>query len=635
MRLPRHQVGVDWAPIVSITYPQNEGSIEALPLPNDAFWEGFDASKVRFLPVPERLHIKKAVTALTEERGLKINDVLDHFNINRITYFDHVEPLQDPEPKDEPQTVRVEKRKFSNLKQYSPAEQLQIYERVEKLIRGKHQPSVACRMVGIYESQFRALKEKEAELRALAERETGTSSAPRVIQRKEVDTDAMKKRAFDAATLLCQATRKRMLEISSLVGFPDQKMREWKKETEIEPVFPVSLSRRPLTPAEMRISVEKKIRVVRALDYIEHLQLGDRREIASALGYKEGTVEHWTEVSGVIRIVAKKKRREMSFLLEPREMSDIEKKTGEEREDLQKWVRGFGLRDLLHQLSTKYTKRSSDDQALIDSWKRIWDADGNTDVAMSELLDYYEPFVVGLAKKEKQHLPESVSLDTLVTAGMKGLHDVIKGYDPNHKTRFENFAPLRITGEMKDGLRKDDWVPRSVRQWRKKITAARESFDRIHKRKPEDHELAEALGVSLPYVRELLTTTAPRKYLSIDQDADDNGNSFTELIGSGEEETREFRLRDEDRGGVVQALLNGLSHNERRIIEAYYLEECTMKDIGEELGLSESRISQMHTELLVFLKTKIMAHSGRRDTLGFLASIAPGNGEGEEDVLSA
>ncbi|MBI5794423.1 sigma-70 family RNA polymerase sigma factor [Candidatus Uhrbacteria bacterium] len=221
------------------------------------------------------------------------------------------------------------------------------------------------------------------------------------------------------------------------------------------------------------------------------------------------------------------------------------------------------------------------------------------------------------------HLPGHVREEDLIADGTKGLLDAIRAFDLSRNTKFVTFSALRITGEMKDGLRKLDWVPRLVRSQAKRLEEARKDFFKNHDREPTEQELAVLLGITIEKMGAMLADTRSKVKISLDTHTDwdaDSLESQPPVVEANASEEATARLLDEDREEVSRELLAGLTENERAIIISYYFDKKTMKVIGEELDLSESRVSQMHSALLPRLKERILSHKNENDTLGYLAA---------------
>ena len=234
----------------------------------------------------------------------------------------------------------------------------------------------------------------------------------------------------------------------------------------------------------------------------------------------------------------------------------------------------------------------------------------STDKALrNRLVERYLPLVQHNARRVWARLPNGVELDDLVSAGVFGLIDAIEAFDIARGVKFETYCVQRIRGAMLDELRANDWVPRTVRSQGTKLAQATAELEVRHGRQPTQQELAEHLELSSKELEKLirdahavgLTSLNNKRYQT---DSDKEVGEVDILADKkGEDPTRRVRKND-----LMRLVTKGLNRNERLIIILYYYEELTMKEIGETLGLSESRVCQMHSALVL----RIQAHLGKR-----------------------
>jgi RNA polymerase sigma factor for flagellar operon FliA len=232
-----------------------------------------------------------------------------------------------------------------------------------------------------------------------------------------------------------------------------------------------------------------------------------------------------------------------------------------------------------------------------------------------ELILEHTPLIRYVAGRIAMRLPSHVSLDDLMSAGVLGLIDAVDKYDPAKKVQFKTYAEFRIRGAILDELRAMDWVPRSVRR---KSSNLEEIYNKLQNqlgRPAEDEEVAEALGISLEEFYRLLDEVRGVNLLSLD---DSEGplsklDSETVLKALGRQEEGEDPLvllgLAELREQVAQAIA-GLPEKEKLVVSLYYYDELTMREIGEVLGYTESRISQMHTKAILRLRARLRDLSG-------------------------
>jgi RNA polymerase sigma factor for flagellar operon FliA len=231
----------------------------------------------------------------------------------------------------------------------------------------------------------------------------------------------------------------------------------------------------------------------------------------------------------------------------------------------------------------------------------------STDKALrNRLIEQYLPLVQYNARRVWARLPDDVEIDDLISAGLFGLVDAIEAFDVSRGVKFETYCVQRIRGAMLDELRANDWVPRLVRNQGSKLTQATTELAARHGRQPTDQELADHMGLSSRELERMirdgravsLTSLNKQTYLT-DSDREVGQVDILE-DKKGEDPTRRVRRND-----LMRLVTKGLNRNERLIIILYYYEELTMKEIGETLGLSESRVSQLHTALVQRIQTQL------------------------------
>lgn len=224
----------------------------------------------------------------------------------------------------------------------------------------------------------------------------------------------------------------------------------------------------------------------------------------------------------------------------------------------------------------------------------------------NRLIENYFQLVRFNAERVWAKLPDGVDLNDLISAGVFGLMDAIEAFDLERGVKFETYCVPRIRGAMLDELRTMDWVPRLVRSKSSKLEAARKELEAAHGRPPTDPELAHKMGMSLDDFEKLKSEAAAvglislnKKWYETDSYKDVREIDVVEDL-KGEDPTLGIQKRD-----VMKLVTKGLNRNERLIIILYYYEELTMKEIGQTLGLSESRVSQMHSSIVARLKDQL------------------------------
>jgi RNA polymerase sigma factor FliA len=244
------------------------------------------------------------------------------------------------------------------------------------------------------------------------------------------------------------------------------------------------------------------------------------------------------------------------------------------------------------------------DDALAAIW-HAFKADADPD-ARERLILHYAPLVKYVASRVATGLPASVDQADLVSYGMFGLIDALQKFEPGRGNKFETYAIPRIRGAIIDELRAMDWVPRSVRFKQREIEKALADLESMLKRQPTEKELAGRLGMSLPELHEVITQISFVSVLALDETVSvgaDRGEKvslvdtladkgFDPSTGVESQETR----------GLLAAAINELSEREKIVVTLYYFEGLTLAEIGYILGVTESRVCQIHTKAVGVLR---------------------------------
>ena len=239
--------------------------------------------------------------------------------------------------------------------------------------------------------------------------------------------------------------------------------------------------------------------------------------------------------------------------------------------------------------------------------EKLWDAyrQKKTQETREQLIIEYAQLVKLVAGRLSMYLGHNVEYDDLVSYGIFGLIDAIDKFDLEKNVKFETYASLRIRGAILDQIRKMDWIPRAVRQKQKKIDEAIKNIEMKTGKTALDEEIASELGVSedeyLNWQSQLKVTNVVSLNEFVEQGTepamDATKNSH---FAQPEDVVAESELKE-----VLAQSLETLTEKERRVIELYYYEELTLKEISSILEVSESRISQLHTRALAKMKKKM------------------------------
>ena len=222
-----------------------------------------------------------------------------------------------------------------------------------------------------------------------------------------------------------------------------------------------------------------------------------------------------------------------------------------------------------------------------------------------DLLEQHADLVKRIAYHLANRLPPSVQLDDLVQAGMIGLLDAARNYDEGRNASFKTYASIRIRGAMLDEIRKNDWIPRSVHSKAKMLADAIRSVENREGRDARAQEIADELGVTLEQYHELLQSANGQKVLSLDEavSEDGDGSLLDALTDNGPGPVD--NMQEEDVKKLLADAIAGLPERERMVMSLYYDEELNLREIGQVMGVSESRISQIHSQAIIRLQARI------------------------------
>jgi RNA polymerase sigma factor for flagellar operon FliA len=221
----------------------------------------------------------------------------------------------------------------------------------------------------------------------------------------------------------------------------------------------------------------------------------------------------------------------------------------------------------------------------------------------NHLLTEHMPLVKRLAHQMKAKLPASVEVDDLVQAGMIGLLDAISRYEENHGAQFETYAVLRIRGAMLDELRSNDWMPRSTRQNMRKVEQAMATLQQQLGRPPSESEIAKSMKLSLADYQDMLGDSGGHQLVYYEDFHDEDGNdSWLDRYAVDEDDPLRALMETDFRQAVIDAI-DALPPREKLLMGLYYEEELNLKEIGAVMGVSESRVSQLHSQAVGRLRT--------------------------------
>lgn len=246
--------------------------------------------------------------------------------------------------------------------------------------------------------------------------------------------------------------------------------------------------------------------------------------------------------------------------------------------------------------------------------KKLWEEYTRTKTPelRENIILEYAPLVKVVAGRLSMYLGYNVEYEDLVSYGIFGLIDAIDKFDLLKDVKFETYASLRIRGAILDQIRKMDWIPRTIRQKQKKIDVVIKEIETTYGRNATDEEIAKGLGITEKEYLEWQSQMKVTNIVSLNEFLEQGSEVPNEAVKtkSAQFDSPEEALAKVELKQMLIESLEILTEKERRVIELYYYEELTLKEISSILEVSESRISQLHTRALQKMKTKLGNYMG-------------------------
>lgn len=221
-----------------------------------------------------------------------------------------------------------------------------------------------------------------------------------------------------------------------------------------------------------------------------------------------------------------------------------------------------------------------------------------------DMVELHAPLVKRIACHLINRLPASVQLEDMVQAGMIGLLEASRKYDESHGASFETYAGIRIRGSMLDEIRKNDWAPRSVHRKARMVAEAVREIENEHGRDARDIEIAETLDMSLDEYYKILQDNSYHKVLSVDDTSVNTGETMLDSMSDNAPSILDgMHVKDMQR--LLSEAVASLPERERLVMALYYDEELNLREIGAVMGVSESRVSQIHSQAVIRLQARM------------------------------
>ena len=260
--------------------------------------------------------------------------------------------------------------------------------------------------------------------------------------------------------------------------------------------------------------------------------------------------------------------------------------------------------------SIKSGKRISHDDALA-LWREYMST-GDQRIR-NRLVMTYAPLVKYIVFKKVRELPARCDVEDFISCGLEALIASIERYDPEKGASLEQFAWTRIHGAVLDELRRQDWAPRSLRRWERDLAKAREQFSIAHGRRPTTAELADAMAISVEELRnkqdELIVSDVTSLNTLVASDEDTNVERIDTIVETDERRNPEHAAEVTEAKEKFRRAFDALPQREREVAILLYVKNLTLREIGEVLNVSESRVCQIHGQLKRTLKQHLAAET--------------------------